>query len=73
MLTIRISAEYDPEASVWVAQSDDIPLVTEAETVDALRAKLPGMIFDLVDGEPDGVVMELTTHSSESIAAPKAA
>src|ERR1700721_2362042 len=49
MLTIRIRAEYDPEASVWVAQSDDIPLVTEAETVDALRAKLPGMISDLIE------------------------
>ena len=72
MLTIRISAEYDPEASVWVAQSDDIPLVTEAETVDALRAKLPGMIFDLLEGE-SSVLLELTTHSSESIAAPKAA
>ena len=73
MLTIRISAEYDPEASVWVAQSDDIPLITEADTVDALRAKLPGMVFDLVEGNPSGVIIELTAHSSESIAAPKAA
>ena len=40
MLTIRIRAEYDPEASVWVGQSDDIPLVTEAETVDALKPAL---------------------------------
>jgi len=36
MRTIRISAEYDPEASVWVAESDDIPLITEAETIEAL-------------------------------------
>jgi hypothetical protein len=70
MLTIRIRAEYDPEASVWVAQSDDIPLVTEAETVDALRAKLPGMISDLIEGHPAGVKIELTAHSSESIALP---
>jgi len=43
------------------------------ETVDALRAKLPGMIFDLIEGEPSDVVIELTAHSSESIAPPKAA
>jgi hypothetical protein len=73
MLTIRVNAEYDPEASVWVAQSDDIPLVTEADSIEALRAKLPGMIFDLIEGEPSGVVIDLTAHSSESIAAPKAA
>jgi hypothetical protein len=68
--TIRISAEYDPEASVWVAQSDDIPLVTEADTVDALRAKLPGMISDLIDGVAGNIVIDLTTHSSESVALP---
>jgi hypothetical protein len=73
MMTIRISAEYDPEASVWVAQSDDIPLVTEADTVEALRAKLPGMIYDLLEGEPNGVQVEITAHSSESIVRPKAA
>jgi hypothetical protein len=72
-MIVRISAEYDPQASVWVAQSDDIPLVTEADTIEALRAKLPGMIFDLVEGNPATVEMELTAHSSESIAAPSAA
>jgi hypothetical protein len=72
MRTIRISAEYDPEASVWVAESDDIPLITEADTVEALRAKLPGMIFDLIEGE-SGVVIEFTARSTESIMAPKAA
>jgi len=46
MLTIRISIEYDPAAAVWVAQSDDIALVAEAETIEALRAKLPGMVHD---------------------------
>lgn len=69
MRTIRVNAEYDSEASVWVAESDDLPLITEADTVEALRAKLPGMISDLIEGE-SGVVIELTTHSSESIALP---
>jgi hypothetical protein len=70
MLTIRICAEYDAEASVWVAQSEDIPLVTEAETVDALRAKLPGMISDLIEGHSGDVKIELTAHRSESLALP---
>jgi hypothetical protein len=70
MLTIRVNAEYDPEASVWVAQSDDIPLVTEAETVDALRKKLPGIIADLIDGHAGDVKIDLTAHSSESVALP---
>jgi|GraSoiStandDraft_32_1057276.scaffolds.fasta_scaffold268658_2 hypothetical protein len=47
-------------------------LITEADTIEALRAKLPGLIFDLIEGESD-VVVEPTAHSSESIAAPKAA
>jgi Domain of unknown function (DUF1902) len=50
-MIVRIRAEYDPEAAVWVAQSDDIPLITQAETIKALRAKLPGVISDLI-GEP---------------------
>jgi hypothetical protein len=50
-MIVRIRAEYDPEAAVWVAESDDIPFITEAETIKALRAKLPGMISDLI-GEP---------------------
>jgi Domain of unknown function (DUF1902) len=50
-MIVRIRAEYDPDAAVWVARSDDIALITEAKTIKALRAKLPGMIFDLV-GEP---------------------
>jgi predicted RNase H-like HicB family nuclease len=42
---IIVKAAWDPEAKVFVAESDDVPgLVTEAETIEALRAKLPGMI-----------------------------
>jgi hypothetical protein len=71
--TIRISAEYDPEAGVWVAQSSDIPLVTEAASVEALRAKLPGMILDLIEDHDQEIKVELTTHSFDSVLANKAA
>ena len=47
---IVVHADWDPEASVWVATSQDIRgLVTEAETIESLRAKLPGMVLDLLE------------------------
>src|SRR3954463_9578913 len=48
LYTVR--AGWDPEASVWVATSDDVPgLVTEADTIDALAAKLRGMVPELLE------------------------
>jgi len=45
-----VNAEWDPEAKVWVATSDDVPgLVTEAETVEALTEKLSVMIPELLE------------------------
>jgi hypothetical protein len=47
---IVIHADWDPEASVWVATTQDIRgLVTEADSIEALRAKLPMMIIDLLE------------------------
>jgi predicted RNase H-like HicB family nuclease len=47
---IVIHADWDPEASVWVATTPDIRgLVTEAASIEALRAKLPGMIIDMLE------------------------
>ena len=45
-----IRAEWDPEAGVWVATSDDVPgLATEAETLEALSVKLETMVPELLD------------------------
>lgn len=52
-----IRAEWDPEAGVWVATSDDVPgLATEADTLEALSTKLESMVPELLDanGYPDG-------------------
>ena len=52
-----IRAEWDPEASVRVATSDDVPgLATEADTLEALSAKLDVMVPELLDanGYTDG-------------------
>ncbi|MBV8603479.1 MAG: DUF1902 domain-containing protein [Pelomonas sp.] len=44
-----VRAEWDAEAGVWVATSDDVPgLATEAETVEALDAKLRVMVPELL-------------------------
>ena len=54
---LLIRAEWDSEALVWVATSDDLPgLSTEAETLEALSAKLEVMVPELLDanGYPEG-------------------
>jgi predicted RNase H-like HicB family nuclease len=44
-----IRAEWDDEAAVWVATSDDVPgLVTEAETMELLSAKLESLVPELL-------------------------
>jgi predicted RNase H-like HicB family nuclease len=48
--SVVIHADWDREAGVWVATTQDIRgLVTEAESIEALRAELPGMIIDLLE------------------------
>ena len=45
-----IRAEWDAEASVWVATSDDVPgLATEADNLDALAEKLHTLVPELLD------------------------
>lgn len=45
-----VRAEWDSEATVWVATSDDVPgLATEADTLEALSAKLETLMPELLD------------------------
>jgi predicted RNase H-like HicB family nuclease len=47
-LTVR--ATWDAQASVWVAESDDVPgLITEAEDLETLMSKLRVMIPELLE------------------------
>ena len=67
MKTLFVRAEWDDEAEVWVATSDDVPgLATEAETAELLLAKLHVLIPELLEanGYPDGdaVPFELFTR-----------
>jgi len=44
-----VRADWDQEAGVWVATSDDVPgLATEADTLEALSAKLESMVPELL-------------------------
>jgi hypothetical protein len=50
-LPINISAEWDPEANVWVATTEDINgLAIEADTLERLAARLPLVLQDLIEG-----------------------
>lgn len=50
-----VRAEWDDEAHVWVATSDDVPgLATEADTLEALAVKLETMIPELLDANDGG-------------------
>ena len=54
MDALIITADWDEEAGVWVATSDDIiGLVTEAETLEALREKLADLVPELIAGRTD--------------------
>jgi predicted RNase H-like HicB family nuclease len=45
-----IRAEYDPEARVWWTAECDVPgLVTEADTLEQLAAKLKVMVAEMVE------------------------
>ncbi len=73
MDTYHIQADWDPEASVWVATSEDVPgLATEAETIEALTEKLRVMIPELLEANqmlPDhlAISFELTSHRHEQV------
>jgi predicted RNase H-like HicB family nuclease len=55
MREFKVTAFWDQEASVWVAESEDVPgLVTEADTVEQLIAKLRVMVPELL--EANGVL-----------------
>lgn len=48
--TYHVQADWDPEAWVWVATSDDVPgLATEAETIEALTEKLRTIVPELLE------------------------
>ena len=74
LVSYHVQADWDPEAGVWVATSDDIPgLATEAETVEALTGRLRTMIPELLEAngllaEGHSISFELTSRRHELLA-----
>ena len=67
---LYVHAQWDDEARVWVASSDDVPgLATEAETTEELIEKLKVMIPELLDENgiehPRPIPFELLTRRFE--------
>ena len=54
-----IRAEWDEEADVWVASSEDVPgLATESATLEVLIEKLKVMIPELLEANGEDVEQE---------------
>jgi len=54
-----IRAEWDEEANVWVASSEEVPgLATEDETLEQLIQKLKIMIPELLEANGEDVGLE---------------
>jgi hypothetical protein len=51
--TIIVRAEWDDEAKVWVATSDDIGIATEADTLELLTPKVVAMVAELLELEDE--------------------
>jgi predicted RNase H-like HicB family nuclease len=65
-----VRAEWDEEAGVWVATSDDVPgLATEEENLDKLIVKLKVMIPELLaantENQEDNIPFEILTRRFE--------
>jgi predicted RNase H-like HicB family nuclease len=55
-----IRAEWDDEARVWVATSDDVPgLATEADTMEGLVVKLKIMVPELLEANGQAIDCEI--------------
>jgi predicted RNase H-like HicB family nuclease len=70
---IVVIADWDPEASVWVATTRDLRgLVAEADTIEELRRKLPGMVLDLLeeaDATERPATIEIIARASDPLVA----
>ncbi len=76
--TLHVKADWDPEAEVWVATSEDVPgLVTEAPDFESLREKVESLIPELLEangrlpqGDGDEIPYEVESHREGTIAIP---
>lgn len=79
MNSILVKAEWDPEVSVWVATSDDVPgLVAESPSLEQLRPKVLAMIADMImenglESTLSEIPVHIVAHSTDRMDNPRAA
>jgi predicted RNase H-like HicB family nuclease len=75
-ITYHVQADWDGEAGVWVATSEDVPgLATEAETIERLTDRLRTIIPELLaangllplNSHDQAITFELTSHRQELV------
>ena len=75
LVVVRVA--YDPEASVWYVDHSDIAgLRAEADTVEALIQRLPGMLVDLIEENGGGTGeyhVQIIASASTRVRVPEAA
>lgn len=66
-----IRVAWDDEAKVWFVEESDIEgLAAEESSLELLRAKLPGMVQDLlqeVEGRPDEIELDLIAYARDRV------
>jgi predicted RNase H-like HicB family nuclease len=74
-----ITANWDSEAGVWIAESDDIPgFVAEAESLNVLKAKIRTLVPELLElnvgleRKQTSVRVTVRAHVEEEAAVPVA-
>jgi predicted RNase H-like HicB family nuclease len=66
---LQVDVMFDDEAHVYVATSKNIPgLATEAESIGELRAKLAGMIPELLELNGLPIPKSVGMHVREALA-----
>lgn len=76
---VEVKAAFDDEAQVWFIEDSTLPgLAGEADTIEALAARLPDMVVDLIEangleGSGKTVEIELIARQAFSASVPTAA
>ncbi|WP_372426236.1 DUF1902 domain-containing protein [Salinarimonas chemoclinalis] len=72
---VLVKAVFDDEADVWYVEHSSLPgLAAEATSLDALIARLPGMVADLIEengfegGAVEEVALEVVASHGQRVA-----
>ena len=72
MQPLKINAQWDEEANVWVATSDDVDgLAIEAGTIDALIERLKIVIPELMEANHKAIAEEDLPFMLDGFFAPR--